>query len=214
MGKKINPLIFRSQFKNKRINWVAPKLDYHNLLREDKRIEDLILNFTEQKNIKINSILIFRKHTQIKSLTNALYIVILPGKNDNIEQLDIIQKLKKIIEKKIFNGVTLINLKIIKSEEKQFIFNHFIDLSKSVEFGGSIKLLLTRFLEDISMIDEVAGARIEIYGRIEGSEKSRNLKLNFGPLNLQTLKSKVQYLTKRIETKDGTLNLIFTYKLK
>lgn len=214
MGKKINPLVFRSQFKNKKINWVASESKYHTLLYEDKQIENFIFKFAEQEKFQINSIFIFRKQTKIKSLISSLYILILPAKNENTEEFGNIRKLKRIIEKTLFKGYSLINLKLGKYEEKQFIFNNFCELAKSVEFGGSIKLLLTRFLDDISSIDEVLGAKIEIYGRIEGSEKSRNLKLNFGPLNLQTLKSKVQYLTKRIETKDGTLNLIFTYKLR
>lgn len=213
MGRKINPLLFRSQFKNKKINWVANEQDYHKLLYEDKKIKEFISNFIEKKNFKINSIYIFRKRTHINSLINSIYIVILLSKNENLDTVNCTYLLKNKIEKLLFNGHSIVNLKLIKAEEEQFIFNLFDDLVRTISSGGSIKLLLTRFLEDLSAIVEIAGAKVEIYGRIEGSEKSRNLKLNYGALNLQTLKSKVQYLTKRIETKDGTLNLKFTYKL-
>lgn len=214
MGRKINPLVFRSQTRNKEINWVTNEQNYRRLVREDKKIRDFIFNTAKKNNLDVNTVYIFRKQTKVNILLESIYIVILLAKNERIEEIDFTNFLKNNLDKALFKGQNVIHLKLIKAEEKQFIFNQFSELVKSIEFGGSIKLLLTRFLNDLSTIENIEGAKLEIYGRIDGSEKSRNLKLNYGALNLQTLDSKVHYLDKRIETKDGTLNLKFIYKIK
>ena len=214
MGKKINPLIFRSNYKYKKSNWIGNEKTYGQFLKEDFNLRNFIKEFFRANKLKINSVFIFRKQTVIVSDQISIYIIIYLSKSKTKKVFDKIFYLKHLIQKKFYNNNQRIHILISETGQNQFLSERFFNLIQKIQQNGSIKLLVSNFLASLSKLSEIYGAKIIVSGRINGSEKSRVLKESFGIINLQTVSSKIGFLNKVVQTKDGLINVILIYNLK
>lgn len=214
MGRKINPLLFRSKYKFKKINWVDNTNKYKNFIEEDSNVQSLIYNYFNKKNIKINSIYLFRKQTSIKTTLMSMYIIIFLSKTEKKKLFNEVFYLKHLIKNILKNNYLNINVKVSKIKIKQKVTEKFNLFISKLDKGLSIKLSTSNFITELQEIKQIIGAKIEIMGRINGSEKARKLKTQYGIIGLQKILSKICLLTKTIKTKDGIINIKFTYKIK
>lgn len=214
MGRKINPLIFRSKYKYKKSNWVGTNESYSRFLSEDFSLRKFISKFFDKEKIDINSIFIFRKQTSILANKIALYIVIYLSKIKSKKAFKKVVHLKNLLKREFRGFESKINVRIMNADEKQLIVEKFINLTTKIKQNGSIKLLVSNFISSLKKLNELLGVKIIVSGRIHGSEKARTLKDKFGLINLQKINSKICFLNKTINTKDGLINLNFIYNLK
>lgn len=214
MGRKINPLVFRSKYKYKKSNWVGDNKTYSKFLNEDFLLRKFIYNFFAKEGISINSIYIFRKQTSIVTKQVALYFVIYLSKLKSQKLFEKTAYLKNLIQKNFFNNNAFVHMQFLEGQEHQIIFEKFNNLTSRIKQQAAVKLIISNFILSLQKINRILGAKVVVKGRINGSEKARMLKENFGLINLQKINSKVGFLTKFISTKDGIINVIFIYNLR
>lgn len=214
MGRKINPLVFRSKYKYKKSNWVGDSGTYSKFLNEDFLLRKFIYNFFAKEGINVNSIYIFRKQTSILTKQVALYFVIYLSKLKSQKLFEKTVYLKNLIQKNFCNNNAFVHIQLLEGQEHQIILGKFNSLTSRIKQQAAVKLIISNFILSLQKINRILGAKVIVKGRINGSEKARMLKENFGLINLQKINSKVGFLTKFISTKDGIINVIFIYSLR
>lgn len=214
MGRKVNPLIFRSKYKYKQSNWVVSDGTYNKFLKEDYLLRNFIKKFFNAEGIEVNSIYIFRKNISVLTNKVALYIVIYLSKQRSKKTFNKVVYLKNLILKQFCNINIPLHIKLLESGERNFISEKFINFVNKLKQTTSTKLVISNFILSLKKVDKILGAKVVVKGRINGSEKARVLKDSFGVINLQRIKSKVGFLSQFFETKDGLTNVILIYNLK
>jgi len=214
MGRKINPLIFRSKYKYKKSNWVGDNNSYSKFIKEDLSLRKFMYSFFAKEEIKVNSIYIFRKQTTITTKQQTLYFVICLSKLKSRKIFEKIIYLKNLIQKNYYSNKTIVHIHLLDDQEHQLIIEKFNNFASRIKQQAAVKLLISNFLLSLQKINRILGAKVIVKGRINGSEKARVLKENFGLINLQKVNSKIGFLTKSITTKDGIININFIYNLR
>jgi Ribosomal protein S3 len=214
MGRKINPLIFRSKYKYKKSNWVGDDKTYSGFIKDDYFLRKFIYNFFAKEETEINSIYIFRKQTSIATQQAALYLVIYLSKLKSKKIFEKIVYLKHLLQKNFYNNNANVHLQVLNGKEHQLVINKFNNLAKRMKQQTAVKLLMSNFILSLKKINRILGAKVIVKGRINGSEKARVLKEDFGVINLQKIGSKIGFLTKALTTKDGIVNINFIYNLR
>lgn len=211
MGQKTHPLGFRLGITQKhRSNWYTPLNKYAILVEEDTKIRNYFKNLI--KSASIADITINRN-----GLNNQVQLIIETGRPGilvgykNIGIKNLISNIKKLIS---YPCQILINIKEV--EQVNLNANLVADLLvKKLEERITFKRAIKEALQS-SYITNISGIKIQVSGRLNGTEIARTEWVREGRVPLQTLRANINYSIKEARTIYGTLGIkvwLFKYEI-
>jgi small subunit ribosomal protein S3 len=205
MGQKVNPISMRLQVnKDWRSKWFADKRDYAKFLQDDLKVRKLIADKMGSR-ASINKVEINRTPNlvTVTIATAKAGVVIGRGGASAAE-------LKTAIEK-IYGVPTRVNIEEIKKADmyaKLVAENIAHQLERRMSFRRAIKSTAAA-----TMRAGAKGVRIEVAGRLNGSEMSRREKEVAGSVPLHTLRADIDYAQVNAKTVAGIIGVkVWIYK--
>ncbi|MBI3624010.1 30S ribosomal protein S3 [Candidatus Saccharibacteria bacterium] len=185
MGQKVNPISMRLQVnKEWRSKWFANKRDYANYLTQDLAVRRLI-DVKLGSRASINKVDIERSPNLVSVTINTAKAGVVIGRGGAG-----VQELKTAIEK-IYGVPTRVNIEEVKKPElyaKLVAENIAHQLERRIAFRRAIKQAGAA-----SMRAGAKGIRIEVSGRLGGTEMSRREKDVQGSVPLHTLRADIDF---------------------
>jgi len=204
MGQKVHPCGFRlSVIEPWRSRWYANKKDFGRLLVEDHRIRKFI--YTEFKSAGVPRIEIERTGEAVNIIVHTARPGVLVGrKGVRVDQL------KKSLQE--ITGMTChLTVREIKRPELEATLVAEVvaeALEKRMAFRRAMKKAI-----QTTMQAGAKGVKVEINGRVGGSEMSRQAKEREGQVPLSTLRANVDYGTAEAKTTWGVIGIkVWIYK--
>ena len=200
MGQKTHPLGFRLGITQKhRSSWFENKENYPTILEEDYKIRKHIES--NLSSAGISKIEIHRKSDQIELEIHTSRPGIIVGRSGLG-----IEKLKEDLSKVLHNNKHLrINVsELIKADSDASLIAEFIaqQLEKRVAFRRATRQAIQK-----AQRLNVQGIKVQVSGRLNGAEIARSEWVREGRVPLQTLRSDIDYATKRAQTTYGVLGI-------
>jgi len=204
MGQKVHPSGFRlSVIEPWRSRWYANKKDFGRLLVEDHRIRKFI--YAEFKSAGVPRIEIERTGEAVNIIVHTARPGVLVGrKGVRVDQL------KKSLQE--ITGMTChLTVREIKRPELEATLVAEVvaeALEKRMAFRRAMKKAI-----QTTMQAGAKGVKVEINGRVGGSEMSRQAKEREGQVPLSTLRANVDYGTAEAMTTWGVIGIkVWIYK--
>ncbi|PPR46857.1 MAG: 30S ribosomal protein S3 [Alphaproteobacteria bacterium MarineAlpha5_Bin9] len=193
MGQKINPNGLRLGInKTWSSRWYSNK-NYAKYLHEDLKIKEFIAK--KLFNASVSKIVIERAAKKVRiTLYSSKPGIIIGKKGTDIENLK--KTLSKMINLEIF-----LDIKEIRKPEIEAILvaeNIANQLEKRISFRRAMKKAVQS-----SMRLGAKGVKVEVSGRLGGTEIARTEKYHEGSVPLHTLRNDIDYATARAETTYG-----------
>ena len=200
MGQKIRPTGFRTGIMiGWASQWYANKADFSDLLVEDHKIRTFIGKLLKKKRPQISKIRIDRTREKvIVTIASAKIGVIIGKKGADIDKLtQLLQNLtRRVIEVKTMEvGRPETDPQIVAQEIAE-------QLEKRASFRRTMKQAMEKCMD--------AGARgikLQLSGRLGGSEMARCEKSMQGSIPLSTLRAKVDYGFTEASTAQGNIGI-------
>jgi small subunit ribosomal protein S3 len=200
MGQKIRPTGFRTGIMiGWASQWYANKNDYSDLLVEDHKIRSFIVKLLKKKRPQISKIRIDRTREKvIVTIASAKIGVIIGKKGADIDKLtELLQNMtRRVIEVKTVEvGRPETDPQIVAQEIAE-------QLEKRASFRRTMKQAMEKCMD--------AGARgikLQLSGRLGGSEMARCEKSMQGSIPLSTLRAKVDYGFTEAATAQGNIGI-------
>lgn len=206
MGQKVNPISMRLQVnKNWKSRWFANKRDYAKLLGEDLEVRKYIQEKVGNRG-GINSIDIERSPNMVTVTINTAKAGVVIGRGGAGAQ-----ELKAKLEK-IYGGQVRLNIEELKKPElyaKLVAENIAFQLERRIAFRRAMKQSA-----NATMRSGAKGIRIELAGRLGGSDMSRREKTVEGSVPLHTIRANIDYHgTKAMYPGSGLIGIkVWIYK--
>lgn len=185
MGQKVNPISMRLQVnKDWRSKWFANKRDYAKLLTQDLAVRKMIIDKLGSR-AAINKVDIERSPNLVSVTISTAKAGVVIGRGGAGAQ-----ELKAAIEK-IFGIPARVNIEEIKKPElyaKLVAENIAHQIERRISFRRAMKSSAAA-----TMRAGAKGVRIEIGGRLGGSEMSRREKEVQGSVPLHTVRADIDY---------------------
>ena len=203
MGQKVNPIAFRTGVViGWKSRWYASKQEFGELLVEDQKIRKFIKNHpqkTQYRNAGIDRIEIERTRDEVK----VVMFVARPGliigkKGQEVELLQ--EELQNLIGRRV-------NLKIEEIHRPELQAQLVAeDIAQQLAKRSSFRRTMKRSVEQ-TMEAGAKGIKIQLSGRLGGSEMSRREKQIAGSLPLSTLRAKIDYGFAEAKTAQGHIGV-------
>lgn len=185
MGQKVNPISMRLQVdKDWRSKWFANKRDYAKFLTQDLRVRKLIQEKTGNRGA-IHKVDIERSPNLVTITISTAKAGVVIGRGGVGAQ-----ELKAAVEK-IYGFPARVNIEELKKPElyaKLVAENIAHQLERRIAFRRAVKQAAAA-----TMRAGAKGIRIEVAGRLGGSEMSRREKIVEGSVPLHTLRADIDY---------------------
>jgi len=203
MGQKVNPIAFRTGVMTGwKSRWYASKQEFGELLVEDQKIRNFIKNHPQKsqyRNAGIDRIEIERTRDEVKIvLFVARPGLIIGKKGQEVELLQ--EELQNLIGRRV-------NLKIEEIHrpevQAQLVSE---DIAQQLAKRSSFRRTMKRAVEQ-TMEAGAKGIKIQLSGRLGGSEMSRREKQIAGSLPLSTLRAKIDYGFTEAKTAQGHIGV-------
>jgi small subunit ribosomal protein S3 len=127
-----------------------------------------------------------------------------------------IEDLKKDIEKKVFKSSTKEKIRIEIKEVKDPWASAVLSaqwVAQQIEKRVAFRRVLKQAIEKISLSREVKGVRVELAGRLDGSEIARKEWLKKGRLPRQTIRADIDYARENAHCSYGLIGIkVWIYK--
>ena len=202
MGQKTHPLGFRLGITQEhKSTWYANFNQYANVLKEDDKIRtyiDTISKLNSISNVRINR----------NGLNDQIQLNIETG-NPGILVGDLGKGLENLLTniKKILPSNRQLTINIFEVERVDLDASLLADLvveqlEKRIAFRRAIREALQR-----AQKQNVNGIKIQVSGRLNGSEIARSEWIREGRVPLQTLRADIDYATKEAHTIYGVLGI-------
>jgi small subunit ribosomal protein S3 len=198
MGQKINPIGFRTGImEDWSSRWYASKREFSSLLVEDHKIRKHIkskYNFAGIPKIEIE-----RTRDEVKVILHTARPGIIIGrKGQEVEKLQ--EELQGLTQRRI-------NIKIEEVGRPE-INGQLVaeDIAEQLEKRASFRRAMKKSLEQ-TMEAGAKGIKIQLSGRLAGSEMSRQEKALMGSIPLQTLRAKISYGFTEATTAQGHIGV-------
>ncbi|MBI4919899.1 30S ribosomal protein S3 [Candidatus Azambacteria bacterium] len=216
MGHKIHPTNFRlGVIENWKSRWLNKKL-FRYFLEEDLKIREFLMK--QYNRMGIGEVEIERSGDNLSVIINSAKPGLIIGRGGS-GLGDLKTKLEKIVKKLRTSGgygtgkweLKLIVNEIKKSESEAKIVAQNIasDLEKRMPFRRSMKSALEKMMAQ----KDVLGAKINLAGRLNGSEMARREWLSKGKVPLQTLRASIGYAQEEALTTYGKIGIkVWIYK--
>lgn len=202
MGKKTNPKGLRIGITNTWSSRWFGKKEYVKNLKEDVEIRRFILR--RWKNAAIADVEIERSSGILKIIIRTSRPGVLIGRGGTG-----IEDVMNLIKKEFFVG-RKIDLKIEVYEIRQFEENASLVaqyIAEQLEKRMPFRRTLKSTLEQVKKNKSVKGVKLEIAGRLDGSEMSRREWLSSGTIPLHTLRADVDFARATARTTYGAIGV-------
>jgi small subunit ribosomal protein S3 len=198
MGQKIRPTGFRvGVYEDWRSRWYASKHEFKDLLLEDFKIRKFIKD--KYSYAGIPKVEIERTRDAVKViLFTARPGVIIGRKGAEVERIT--EELQTLTGRRIEIKIEEITRPEI---DAQLISE---DIAEQLKKRSSFRRTMKRAL-DQTMDGGARGVKIQLSGRLGGSEMSRTEKANLGSVPLSTLRAKVDYGFTEAKTAQGHIGI-------
>lgn len=198
MGQKIRPIGFRiGIFEEWRSRWYAGKKDFADLLVEDFKIRKFVkANYSKAGIPRVD---IERTRDEVKvMLHTAKPGMIIGRKGEEVEKLQ--TELQNLTGRRI-------NIKIVEIArpelDAQLISE---DIADQLQRRSSFRRTMKRAMEQVSEFG-AKGIKIQLSGRLGGSEMARCEKGLVGSVPLSTLRAKISYGFTEAKTAQGHIGI-------
>ena len=198
MGQKIRPTGFRvGVYEDWRSRWYASKHEFKDLLLEDFKIRKFVK--AKYSYAGIPKVEIERTRDAVKViLFTARPGVIIGRKGAEVERIT--EELQTLTGRRIEIKIEEITRPEI---DAQLISE---DIAEQLKKRSSFRRTMKRAL-DQTMDGGARGVKIQLSGRLGGSEMSRTEKANLGSVPLSTLRAKVDYGFTEAKTAQGHIGI-------
>lgn len=200
MGQKINPIGLRVGInKTWTSKWYVDPRDYAATLHEDLRIRKTLKSCPETVGADISEVEIIRKPQRITIvLTTSKPGIIIGTKGANVEKLG--ARLQKVSDKTV-----QIKIKEVSTPEAdaQIIANN---IARALEGRSPFRRVMKNAVSK-AIAAGAKGIKVKLSGRLGGAEIARSEWMKEGRVPLHTLRSNIQYGTRRAETTFGTIGV-------
>jgi small subunit ribosomal protein S3 len=202
MGQKVRPTGFRvGIMEDWRSRWYASKKEFSELLVEDFKIRKFALEYVKKKfgSAGIPKIEIERTRDAVKVIIFTARPGIIIGKRGaEVEKLQ--EELQKLTGRRIEIKIEEVTRPEI---DAQLISE---DIAEQLQKRSGFRRTMKRSLEQ-TMDGGARGVKIQLSGRLGGSEMSRTEKGNLGSVPLSTLRAKVDYGFSEAKTAQGHIGI-------
>jgi len=190
MGQKVNPVGFRTGIMTGwKSRWYASKREFADLLVEDKRIRDFVKGRKDRGGKPmypaISKIEIERTRDEVKvMLFSARPGILIGRKGEKVEELQ--SELQQRTGRRI-------NIKIEELNRPELIAQLVAeDIGEQLERRMGFRRTIKRALEQ-TMEAGAKGIKVQMAGRLGGSEMARREMQIAGSIPLSTLRAKIDY---------------------
>ncbi len=198
MGQKVNPVGFRTGIMvGWKSRWYASKKEFGELILEDFKIRKFIKD--KFKGAAISKVEIERTRDEVKViLFSARPGVIIGRKGQEVERLQ--AELQNLVRRRINVKIEEINRPEIQA---QLVAE---DIAEQLAKRASFRRTMKRSA-DQSMEAGAKGVKIQLAGRLGGSEMARREKQIAGAMPLSTLRAKIDYGFTEASTPQGNIGV-------
>jgi small subunit ribosomal protein S3 len=198
MGQKVNPIGFRvGIMEGWKSRWYASKQEFKELLLEDVKIRKFVRS--KYRSAGIPKIEIERTRDEVKVILHtARPGVIIGRKGQEVERLQ--TELQELLGRRI-------NIKIEELSRPE-IYAQLVaeDIADQLAKRASFRRTMKRAVET-TMEAGAKGIKIQLAGRLGGSEMSRREKQIAGAMPLSTLRAKIDYGFTEAKTAQGHIGV-------
>ena len=203
MGQKVNPTGFRTGIMTGwKSRWYASKQEFAELLIEDQKLRKFIKYHptkSQYRNAGISKIEIERTRDEVKViLYTARPGIIIGRKGQEVELLQ--NELQNLVGRRINIKIEEINRPEIQA---QLVAEDIAEqLSKRASFRRTMKRAVEQTMEA-----GAKGIKVQLAGRLGGSEMARREKQISGSIPLSTLRAKIDYGFTEAKTAQGHIGV-------
>ena len=204
MGQKVNPVGFRTGIMvGWKSRWYASKKEFPELLAEDHKIRRFVKHrkdkFGKAMYPTISKIEIERTRDEVKVvLHSARPGIIIGRKGERVEELQ--TELQNLVGRRI-------NIKIEEIARPELQAQLVAeDIAEQLGKRSSFRRTMKRSMEQ-TMEAGAKGIKIQLAGRLGGSEMARREKQISGPIPLSTLRAKIDYGFTEAKTAQGHIGV-------
>jgi small subunit ribosomal protein S3 len=204
MGRKVHPIGFRLKInKTWEGRWFAEGEDYVDNLHQDFELRDMVRD--ESPRAGVSRIEIERFPGKVKIIVHTAKPGILIGrKGENVKRLR--RKLESLVGKKID-----LEIKEIKAPDLDayLVASNIADqLERRISYQRAMKRAIQQ-----AMRQGGQGIRVEVSGRLGGSEMARSINMREGRVPRQTLRADIDYAMAEALTTYGRIGVkVWIYK--
>ena len=198
MGQKVNPTGFRTGIMvGWKSRWYASKKEFGNLIIEDKKLRDFIKD--KYRFAGIPKIEIERTRDEVKVILHTARPGIIIGrKGQEVEKLQ--SELQELVGRRI-------NIKIEEIARPEIQAQLVAeDIAEQLSKRASFRRAMKRAMET-TMEAGAKGIKIQLAGRLGGSEMARREKAISGSIPLSTLRAKIDYGFTEAKTAQGHIGV-------
>ena len=203
MGQKVHPIGYRMGVTRGWLSrWYASKQDFSNLLLEDRKVRNFIKNHPSKqqyRNAGIDHIEIERTRDEVKVILYVARPGLIIGKKGQEVEL-----LQNEVQNLIGRRVNLKIEEITKPEIRAQLVSE--DIAQQLQRRASFRRVLKRAVEQ-TMGAGARGVRIQLAGRLGGSEMARCEKISAGSVPLSTLRARIDYGFTEAKTAQGHIGV-------
>ena len=206
MGQKVNPTGFRTGIMQPWLSsWYASKQDFSELLVEDFQIRKFVQKYlTSRRDRRVQRPAIAKvkiertRERVLVSIYSSRVGAIIGKKGEKIE------KLTKALEKLTRRHIEVKTIEVTRPEIDPTLVAEDIaeQLEKRSSFRRTMKMAVQR-----SMENGAKGVKLQLSGRLGGSEMARCEKNMEGSIPLSTLRAKVDYGFAEASTPQGNIGI-------
>ncbi len=198
MGQKVNPTGFRTGIMvGWKSRWYASKQEFSNLLIEDQKLRNFIKK--KYRFAGIPKIEIERTRDEVKVvLHTARPGIIIGRKGQEVERLQ--GELQDLVGRHINIKIEEISRPEIQA---QLVAE---DISEQLSKRASFRRCMKRAIEN-TMEAGAKGIKVQLAGRLGGSEMARREKAIAGSIPLSTLRAKIDYGFTEAKTAQGHIGV-------
>lgn len=208
MGQKVHPLGFRLNTTQKHKSvWFAHADQYPAILEQDFKIRDFIQkNYSAAGIAKIQIERTYKLQNVFLKIYLAKPCALIAESGTGLRTLN--QQLKKLLP--ALNKVHIDIFEILEPDTHATLLAQFIanKLTRRVAFKRAVRKAIER-----AQASGINGIKVEVSGRLNGSEIARSEWIKEGKMPLQTLRADIDYATAEAPTIYGILGVkVWLYK--
>src|SRR5438270_938346 len=194
MGQKVRPTGFRTGIMTDwGSHWYANKQDFAELLVEDQKIRQFIKK--RYGNSGISKVRIQRTREKVTVFIHSARVGMIIGKKGQE-----IEKLTKQLEDLTHRHIEIKTMEVNRPEvDAQLVAQ---DIAEQLQKRASFRRTLKRSI-DTTMEAGAKGVRIQLSGRLGGSEMARTESNMAGSIPLSTLRARIDYGFTQAKTAQG-----------
>src|SRR5437899_6465085 len=198
MGQKVRPTGFRTGIMvDWQSTWYASKQDFSELLVEDQKIRKFVKKRYRESGI--SKIRIQRTREKVTIFLHAARVGMIIGKKG--QEID---KLTKNLEDLCHRHIEVKTVEVNRPEVDPQLVAY--DIAEQLQKRASFRRTMKRAI-DQTMEAGAKGIRIQMAGRLGGSEMARTEKGMAGSIPLSTLRAKVEYGFAEAKTAQGHIGI-------